>query len=212
MPAGAIRLFVPLESLADERGEVLRGDHPELELLRAAPEGLVGVVEEPFHHAPLAAEIDVRDLGLRLEDGAHQGREVRVELDHLLELVEHDADAPVSLRRELGRKLEELLERRVDVLGCVAGSEAEPEGSVRRVDRHHGGDPQASEDLRRSLARRGRAVWRSPRKSTAPASPPAAPLSPQSSDRPVRRAPSLQPVVGLRARRATTSRIAEVRR
>ena len=32
-----------------------------------------------------------------------------------------------ALGRELGRKLEELLERRVDVLGRVPGAEAEPE-------------------------------------------------------------------------------------
>ena len=66
-------------------------DHAELHLLRTAPERLVGVVEETVHHAALAAEVDVGDVRLGLEHGAHHARQVGVELEYLLELVEDQA-------------------------------------------------------------------------------------------------------------------------
>ena len=41
--------------------------------------------------------------GLCLEDGAHERRKARIEIDDLLELVEDDGDAAAALGRELGR-------------------------------------------------------------------------------------------------------------
>jgi hypothetical protein len=61
-----------LEPLANEGREVFGRDHAELHLLRAAPERLVGVVEEPVHDAALAAQVDMSDVRLSLEDGPHQ--------------------------------------------------------------------------------------------------------------------------------------------
>ena len=78
-------------------------DHAQLDLLRAAPERLVLVVEDPLHHVALAAEVDVRDLGLLLEHRAHQLRQRRVDVDDLLELVEDERHPPVALGGELGR-------------------------------------------------------------------------------------------------------------
>jgi hypothetical protein len=68
-----------------------------------------------------AAEVDVADLRLRLEDGAHEVGEAAVERDDLLELVEHDRDALLPLGRDLGRQLEQALDRRVDVAAAARG-------------------------------------------------------------------------------------------
>ena len=139
------------EPLLDEGGERIVGDDAELHLLGASPERLVGVVEQPVHHAALATEVDVRDLRLRLERRSHQVREVRVDPEHLLELVEDDRHPPAAVRRQLARQVEELLDRRVDVGARVPGREAEPECAVGRVDGHHRQDPEPAEDLRRAL-------------------------------------------------------------
>ena len=68
----------------------------------------------------------MRHLGLRLEDGAHEPRQVRVDVDDLLELVEDERDLPAALRGELARQLEQALERCVEVLRLPPGLEAEP--------------------------------------------------------------------------------------
>ena len=51
----------------------------------------------------LAAEVHVRHLGLALEDGAHQPRQGRVDVDDLLELVEDERDPAPALGAELAR-------------------------------------------------------------------------------------------------------------
>ena len=61
----------------------------------------------------------MRDLGLLLEDRAHQPRQPRVDVDDLLELVEHERDLALAVGAELGRQLEQALDRRVDVLGAA---------------------------------------------------------------------------------------------
>ena len=63
----------------------------------------------------------MRDVGLLLEDRAHQLREIAVDLDDLLELVEHERDAAPALGGELAGSCEQPLERRVDVArsGCA---------------------------------------------------------------------------------------------
>ena len=66
------------------------------------------------------------DIRLRLEDRAHERGQPGIELEHLLELVEDDAYAPLPFGRQLRRELQEPLERRVDVLARVAAGEAEP--------------------------------------------------------------------------------------
>jgi hypothetical protein len=103
------------EAALDERSELARRDRPELEPLRTPPEGRVAVAEDLVEDMAPASEVDVRDLRLRLEDGAHQVREVPVERDDLLELVEHDRDAALPLRRDPRGQLEQLLDRVVDV-------------------------------------------------------------------------------------------------
>src|SRR6185295_9393567 len=95
----------PLDEVAERPGR----DRAELELLGAAPERLVLVVEDPLHHVALAAEVEVRDLGLLLQDGPQQLRELRVELDDLLELVEDQERGPLALGGDLRDELEQAL-------------------------------------------------------------------------------------------------------
>ena len=58
----------------------------------------------------------MRDLGLLLEHRAHQPRQPRVDVDHLLELVEHERDLALAVGAELAGQLEQALDRGVDVL------------------------------------------------------------------------------------------------
>ena len=67
----------------------------------------------------------MRDLGLLLEDGAHQPRQRRIDVDDLLELVEDQRHAALALGAELARERQQVLERRAQVLGAIAGVEAE---------------------------------------------------------------------------------------
>src|SRR5439155_26354076 len=55
----------------DEAAEERRRDDAELHLLGTAPERLVLVGEDALEHVPLAAQVDVSDLWLPLEDRAH---------------------------------------------------------------------------------------------------------------------------------------------
>ncbi len=70
---------------------------------------------------------------------------VAVDLDDLLELVEHEHDPPVALARELPGELEQPLHRRDDVRGGGVRAEAEAEIAAVGVDRHGRRDPQALE-------------------------------------------------------------------
>ena len=92
------------------------------------------------------------DLGLRLEDRAHELREVAVDVDDLLELVEDESDLAAAFGRELAWELEEALEGRLHVLRLPAGVEGEPDLAGVRLDRHHGRDPQPCEHAQ-TLAR-----------------------------------------------------------
>jgi len=141
------RLAALLEPLRDEALELDRRDHPDLDLLRAAPELLVLVLEDALEQVPLAAQVDVADLGLGLEDRAHQVREALVEGEDLLELVEDDHDAALALGRELAELLEELLDRLVEVAFAAAGAEGEAEGAVARVDLDRRADAEVAEEL-----------------------------------------------------------------
>src|SRR5213593_2226024 len=58
------RLVGLVEASLDERAKLRRLDHSDLDPLRAAPEGLVAVAEDALEHVPLAAEVDMPDLGL----------------------------------------------------------------------------------------------------------------------------------------------------
>src|SRR5262249_10835184 len=119
------RLLRLLEALADERRELRGIDRSQLDLLRASPERLVLFVEDSLEDVALAREIDVPDLGLRLEDRPHEVREVAVETDDLLELVEDDRNSALPLRRDLSGELEQPLDRLVDVRRTPPGGEAE---------------------------------------------------------------------------------------
>ena len=67
----------------------------------------------------------MRDLRLLLEDRAHQPRQPRVDVDHLLELVEHERHLALALGAQLARQLEQPLERGVDVLRALGNRERE---------------------------------------------------------------------------------------
>jgi hypothetical protein len=140
VPVGALELPLQVD------GELGRRDQLELEHLRAAVEGLVLVGEEALHHVALAAGVDVRDLGLLLEHRAHQRRQPRVDVGHLLELVEDHDHLALALRGELRRQLEQPLERRVDVLAAVARRKREARLARRRVDGDGRVDAQRRED------------------------------------------------------------------
>jgi hypothetical protein len=75
------------KSLGEERRELGGRDRAELDWLRAAPKRLVLVVEDPLHDVALAAEVDVRDLGLELKHRPHQLGQTGIDLDRFLELV-----------------------------------------------------------------------------------------------------------------------------
>ena len=140
------------EARRDVLAKELGRNDTQLKLLRAPPERLVGVVEDALHHVALAAEVQVRDFRLLLEDRAHELRQVGVDVDDLLELVEDHAHPPVPVGPELAGELEEALERRVDVVGPLAGLEPERERAVGRVEGDSGRDSEPAEDARRLLA------------------------------------------------------------
>ena len=77
----------------------------------------------------------MRDLGLALEDRAHQLRQAGVDLHDLLELVEHEQDLALAVGGELARQLEQPLDRGVDVLAALADVEGERRRPGLRVDR-----------------------------------------------------------------------------
>ena len=139
------------EASGDVVGELGRLDHVQLHLLGATPERLVRVVEDPRQHVALAAEIDVRDLGLGLEDAPHQLRQGWIDLDDLLELVEDQRDRPLALGGDLPGQLQQALERRIDVGPRVAGGEREAERAVGGVDRDRRRDPQPAEEGRSAI-------------------------------------------------------------
>ena len=93
------------ERLAEKLAETIHDDLAST-LFRAPPEGLVLVVEDALEHVALAPQVHVRDGGLCLEDGSHEPRQVGVDVDDLLELVEDERDLPSALRGELARQLE----------------------------------------------------------------------------------------------------------
>src|SRR5437588_3004919 len=90
-----VLLRVP-ESLLKKGGELRRRDQAEPELLGAPPERLVLVVEDLVDDVAPASEVDVAHIGLALEDGAHEVREVSIDLDDLLKLIEDHHDAAPS--------------------------------------------------------------------------------------------------------------------
>ena len=104
-----------VEPALDVGAELVRRDHPDLDPLRASPERLVLVVEDRLQDVALAAQVDVGDLGLRLEDRTHQVRKLRVELQHFLELIEDQRRPLLALGADLAGELEELLDRVVDL-------------------------------------------------------------------------------------------------
>ena len=81
------------------------------------------------------------DLGLALEDGAHQPRQMTVDVRDLLELVQHEHDPPLPVGAQLSRQLEQPLQRRVDVRAAVPDVEPEGHGGVVGVERDARRDP-----------------------------------------------------------------------
>src|ERR1700733_54980 len=145
------RLTRPLELPLDVLTERLWIDRTELDLLRATPERLVLVTENVLHHLALATEVDMCDLWLLLEHGAHQAWEVRIDVDDLLKLVQYQHDGALALAGELPRQLEQPLQCCVDVLFAPARIEAEAQRAILWIDRDGGRDPQALEDAQSLL-------------------------------------------------------------
>ncbi len=127
-------------------GEGLRLDHVELDLLGAAPEWLVLVVKDALHHVALAPEVEVRHLGLLLKDGAHQAREVCVDVNDLLELIQDQHDLAFALAGQLTWQFQQPLQRGVDVRRSLTGVEAEAQRAVLWIDGDRGTDAQALKD------------------------------------------------------------------
>ena len=103
-------------------------------------------------HVAAAAEVDVADLALGLEDGPHHVRQRVVDPDDLLELVEHEHDASVALRGDLCRAARAAARssRRCPSLPRTASNENRTPpslGSSSTVGLH----PQAADDRPRPL-------------------------------------------------------------
>ena len=107
----------------------------------------------------LLPEVDVRDLGLALEDRAHQRGQCGIDVDDLLELVDHERRARVAVGGDLRRQLEQPFERGIDILGRVASVEAEADAAGVRVEHDLRRDPKAAEE-RRDLLPHARAGCR----------------------------------------------------
>ena len=100
----------------------------------------------------------MRDVRLRLEHGAHERGQPRVEVEHLLELVEDERDAATTLGSQLSRQLEQTLEGGVHVLPrdafarfirerfAATGKAIEP-WVVERVLDMTGGHPYGTQEL-----------------------------------------------------------------
>ena len=109
------------------------------------------VVEDRREHVAPAAQVDVADLALGLEDRPHDVRERVVDADDLLELVEDEHDAPPALRRDLRRELEQPLDRRVDVRRPADRLEREPDAAVAGVELDRRPHAEAADDRARPL-------------------------------------------------------------
>ena len=87
----------------------------------------------------------------RTPRSAHEPRQPRVDVHHLLKLVEHERDRALALGAELSRQLEQAFDRVVDVRLLVRGPKAEAQGRVVGVELDGGADAQPAEDLRGPL-------------------------------------------------------------
>ena len=137
----------------EEAAELHRRDPADLQALRAAPEGLVLVVEDPFEDMALAPEVDVGDVRLLLEHRAHQVRIVAVERHDLLELVENEHGTALALGSDPAGKRKQAFDRVVD--GCTLPTtlEDETKAPVDRIDLHDRRDAKAAEEAGRPLHR-----------------------------------------------------------
>ena len=98
--------------------------------------------------------------GCRLEDRAHELREIGIDVDDLLELVEDERDLPPALGRELAGQLKSRSSVTSRSCGCRPASKLNPSLPC-RIDRDDRRDPQAREDpqaLARAEERRGEVV------------------------------------------------------
>ena len=94
-----------------------------------------------------APEVDVADLRLSLEDGAHEIREVRVDAHDLLELVEDHDHPALAFLCEPAEQLEERFDRLVDVRFPPGRPEVERDRRVLGIELHGRPDPQAPEEI-----------------------------------------------------------------
>ena len=210
---GGLVVDVPIggrEPVAEIRHAGLVREPAELDLPGASPERLVTVVEEILEHVTPAAEIHVPHLGLGLEHGSHHVRQRVVEAHDLLELVEDEGGAAVALCRDPTGKLEQTLDRVVDVLASTRRRERESKPAV-AVDLDRRADPQPAEQGSRRARRVDPSATPGRRRSSSRAQPRTAPSSASASGRSTRRARPPPSPAGSHAARATTCRSGEVR-
>ena len=124
-PSASRRRLAPSrQTVSGEAANGWCGERAELHLPGAAPEGLVAVVEDRCKRAACCR-------GRRgpppagLEYRAHQVGQSRVEGDDLLELVEQQGDPLLALGCDPAGKLEQALDRVVDVAGRVGSARNE---------------------------------------------------------------------------------------
>src|SRR5579885_1217688 len=116
------RLGTPL---SNEQRKVAASDGMQDDGLRHFVEGMVTLGKDRFHEVPLAAEEDVGNLSLHLEDSAHQAGKVLIDLDNLLELVKDHGHTLMALASDLARQAEQLLNRAVEITRALRRRELE---------------------------------------------------------------------------------------
>jgi hypothetical protein len=140
------------KALDDEGGERFDRDHPQLHRLGAAPERLVGVVEDALHDVVLAAEVHVGDLRLALENRAQELGQGGIDIDDLLELVDDEGDTAAPGAAELGGKLQQPFQGGIDLGGPLGDAEAEGEAAIVGIDVDRRLNLQATKRRKRLLS------------------------------------------------------------
>src|SRR5262249_11977950 len=77
-------------ALTNERREFRFGYRTQWERPRGTIQRLVAVGEDPLHEMLATPEKNVRDIRLHLKYGAHQRRQMLVDLNYLLKLVQDE--------------------------------------------------------------------------------------------------------------------------
>src|SRR6266540_1015478 len=96
-------------ALADEHRELGRRNDPERQRACRAIQRLIPIGKDLPHEVLTAAQKDVCDIGLRLKNRAQERRQMLVDVDDLLKLVQNEHDAALALTCDALRQFEQLL-------------------------------------------------------------------------------------------------------